>query len=230
MPRKILVVDDAESLRRAMAKSLAQSGFSVMTAGNGSDALLMAQEAGPDLVLADADLPGLDGHALCRVLRRGGATRHIPIIIISGAMIDEKDVVSGLDGGADDYLLKPFPMKVLLARIQAVLRRYRDRTETRERLKRCGIELDPGAREVRVRGRAVKLARREFDLLALLIERAGRVVTTGHLLEWVWGYDPAEYNDPHTVQTHVSRLRRKLGPKVSGHIVNVRSYGYKFEG
>lgn len=228
MPEKILVIDDVESLRKTVEKLLSQNGFSVLTAANGSDGLLLAEEAKPDLILTDADMPGIDGHALCRVLKKKTATRGIPVIIMSGEMIEEKDVVAGLEGGADDYVVKPFPMKVLLARIRAVLRRYESAPGVRESLKRCGIQLDPASREVRVDGEAVTLTRKEFDLLALLIQSGGRVLNFNYLLEWVWGYDPADYNDPHTVETHISRLRKKLG-KAGRRIASVRGLGYKFE-
>ncbi|MFC1679976.1 response regulator transcription factor [Elusimicrobiota bacterium] len=228
MPTKILVIDDVASLRQAVEKMLLREDFSVITAADGSDGLLLAEEAHPDLILADAVMPGLDGHALCRVLKRKRQTQNIPVIIMSGEMIEEKDIVAGLEGGADDYVAKPFPMKVLLARIRAVLRRYEHGPAAEETLKRYGIELDPASREVRVQGKGVSLTRKEFDLLALLLSRPGRVLTSNFLLESVWGYDLADYNDPHTVETHISHLRKKLGPKVAKRIANVRGCGYKF--
>lgn len=229
MPKKILVVDDVESLRRTVGKALSQAGFSVLTAADGSDALLLAEEAAPDLVLCDAVMPGLDGHALLRVLKRGKATAPIPVIIMSGEMLEEADIVTGLEGGADDYLAKPFTMKVLLARIHAVLRRYERKPAADEILSVHGLELDPASREVKVGGKTVALTRKEFDLLALLVEHAGKVLKTGYLLETIWGYDLADYNDPQTVQTHVSRLRKKLGDKIGKRIENVHSLGYRFE-
>ncbi|MBI5596876.1 MAG: response regulator transcription factor [Elusimicrobia bacterium] len=229
MPQRILVADDVESLRKAVDRALKLDGFETLLAADGSDALLMASESRPDLVLADAVMPGLTGHELCRILKKKDETRGIPVIIMSGEMIEEKDVVTGLEGGADDYIVKPFPMKVLLARIKAVLRRYDHGDESRGAQKRSGITLNPEARTVKVSGTAVELARKEFDLLALLLAHPGRVLKPGFLLETVWGYDLADYNDPHTVETHVSRLRKKLGPAVSKHIVSVRGIGYRFD-
>jgi len=226
--KKILILDDVESLRKAIEKALVREGFSVVCGTNGSDGLLLAEESEPDLVLTDAMMPGMDGPALCRVLKRKKGTRHIPVIIMSGEMMEEADIVAGLEGGADDYILKPFPMKVLLARIKTVLRRFEGSAKTRETLKKFGIELDPATREVKVAGKSVLLARKEFDLLALLLGSAGRVLTSNYLLETVWGYDLADYNDPHTVETHISRIRGKLGKKASKHIVNIRGAGYKF--
>ena len=229
MPRKILVIDDVKSLRKAIEKVLSLNGFSALTAANGSDGLILAQEVRPDLVLTDADLPGLDGHALCRALKRGETTRHIPVIIMSGALIEEKDVVAGLDGGADDYVVKPLSMNLLLARVRVALRRHEMGPHAGRSVNHCGLRLDPAAREVLVQGAVVPLTRKEFDLLAVLLQNAGRVLTSNYLLEWVWGYDPAEYNDPHTVETHISHLRKKLGSKISRHIINVRGCGYKFQ-
>jgi DNA-binding response OmpR family regulator len=223
--KRILVIDDSPELLESVRSHLAQSGFSVAVGRDGSEGRLLATEAPPDLVLADADMPGLDGHTLCRVLKKDPKTKAIPVIIMSGTMMEEKDIVAGLEGGADDYILKPFPMKVLLARIRAVLRRFEPSPETARKLKARGIVIDPAAREVTVEGQAVALTRKEFDLLALLMEKAGRVLTPGFLLEAVWGYDLADYNDPHTVESHVSRLRKKIG---AGRIENVPGCGYKF--
>ena len=228
--KKILVLDDVASLRNAVEKSLKQQGFSVVAAGNGADGLILVEESKPDLVLTDAVMPGLDGHSLCRVLKRKPQTKHIPVVIMTGELVEEKDIVAGLDGGADDYVIKPFTMKVLLARIRAVLRRYEERpAANKETLKKLGIELDPARREVKVGGKKVSLARKEFDVLALLLSSQGRVLSANYLLETVWGYDLADYNDPHTIETHISGLRKKLGGKASKHIVNVRGAGYKLE-
>jgi two-component system alkaline phosphatase synthesis response regulator PhoP len=180
-------------------------------------------------VLTDAEMPGLGGHALCRTIKKSPSLSHVPVIIMSGEMIDEKDVVAGLDGGADDYIIKPFPMKVLLSRIRAVLRRFEQFPETEKSLKARGITLDPASREVRIAGEKVALTRKEFDLLALFIEKAGRVLTNAYLLETIWGYDLADYNDPHTVETHISRLRGKLGKEAARCLVNVHGMGYKLE-
>ncbi len=229
MTKKILVVDDDDAVRKLVKKYFTDSGFSVVITDNGSEGLLLVREFQPDLVLVDAEMPGLDGYSVCRVLRKEAATRHIPVIIMSGARIDDKDVLSGFEGGADDYVLKPFSLPVLMARMQAVLRRYATSFKMEAKLKKCGIELDPGARTVKIRGKEVALTRKEFDLLATLAGKAGRVLTVPYLLETVWGYDPADYNDPGTVEVHVSHLRTKLGPKFAKHLVKVIGIGYKFE-
>jgi DNA-binding response OmpR family regulator len=148
---------------------------------------------------------------------------------MSGARIKEEDILAGFHGGADDYVLKPFSLAVLLARIQAVLRRYKNSAQAEEKLKRFGIELDPAGRTVKIGGKDVSMTRKEFDLLATLLSKSGRVLSIQYLLETVWGYDPADYNDPGTVEVHVCHLRKKLGPKLAKRLVAVTGHGYKFE-
>ncbi|TPW20203.1 MAG: DNA-binding response regulator [Elusimicrobia bacterium] len=227
--KTILLIDDSQSLRLAVAKALRLEGFLVVEAPDGGEGLILAQEAKPDLVLTDADMPTLGGHALCRALKRARATRQIPVVIMSGELMEDADVVRGLEGGADDYILKPFQVPVLVARLRAVLRRYDMTPDAAAALKAGGLELDPVGREVRAAGKPVLLTRREFDLLAYLLDHAGQVVPAGRILENVWGYDLALYNDPHTVEVHVSRLRKKLGPAAGKRIVAYRNVGYKFE-
>ncbi|MCX5789614.1 MAG: response regulator transcription factor [Elusimicrobia bacterium] len=229
MKAKVLVIDDDDKLRDLIRRYLAANSFAVVGASNGDDGLLFARESRPDIVLTDAEMPGLDGHALCRILRKEPSLPPVPVIIMSGSLVSDKDVLAGFEGGADDYIIKPFSLPVMQARIEAVLRRYRTASEGAENLKRCGIELDPAGRTVKVRGRLVALTRKEFDLLTVLISKAGRVLNILYLLETVWGYDPADYNDPGTVEVHVSHLRKKLGPALAKRIVNVPGHGYKFE-
>jgi DNA-binding response OmpR family regulator len=148
---------------------------------------------------------------------------------MTGSKIDERSILAGFEGGADDYVLKPFSFPVLSARIQAVLRRYENASQNGEKLKGKGLELDPAGRTLKVNGKAVSLTRKEFDLLTLLVSRPGRVLGVPFLLENVWGYDLADYNDPSTVEVHISHLRKKLGPVMAKHIVNMTGNGYKFE-
>jgi len=229
MAAKILVVDDDKTILEMIRRYLSANGMSCVVTDSGSEALLLVRESRPDLILVDAEMPGLDGHSVCRVLKKEAATRHIPVIIMSGARVEESDVLAGFSGGADDYVLKPFSLAVLLARLQAVLRRFKTATADGEILKKVGIELDPAGRTVKVGGKEISLTRKEFDLLSVLISKAGRVLSVNYLLETVWGYDPADYNDPGTVEVHVSHLRKKLGPKLAKRIVAVIGHGYKFE-
>lgn len=229
--RKVLLVDDEKDIREKVARFLQGRGFGVITARDGSDAFAMAQETAPDVVVSDANMPGMDGMQLCRLLKKGARTRTIPVILMSGVWVDEKDQLSGFSGGADDYVVKPFSLRVLLARIEAVLRRFQAGSAPEDEvIESCGIKVDAGARTVSVRGKEVRLTRKEFDLLAVFLRRPGRVLKTGYLLETVWGYDPADYNDPHTIEVHLSSLRRKLGPAAAKRIVSVKGVGYRFDG
>ncbi|MHB2025065.1 MAG: response regulator transcription factor [Elusimicrobiota bacterium] len=229
MSLKILVIDDERRILDIVKKYLTNCGFSVVVTDNGSEGLMLTRESDPDIILADVEMPSLDGCAVCRIIKKEASIRQIPVVLMSGARINDKDVLSGFEGGADDYITKPFSLPVLLARIQAVLRRYSASSLMEKKLKKRGIELDPSGRTVSVDGKAVSLTRKEFDLLSLLIEKSGRVLNVTYLLETVWGYDPADYNDPGTVEVHVSHLRKKIGPKAAKHIVNVLGHGYKFE-
>lgn len=229
MAPKILLVDDDDSFRKMLKRYLETHNFSVVDTDNGSQALLIAREMKPDLVLSDAEMPGLDGHSLCRVLRQEPSLQSIPIILMSGALIKDTNVLAGLEGGADDYLLKPFSNPVLAAKIQGVLRRYEGTSKTSHLLEKCGMELNPAGRSVKINGKPVTLTRKEFDLLTLFLQKPGRVLNTPYLLETIWGYDLGDYNDPGTVEVHISHLRKKLGPKVGKNIINLKGIGYKFE-
>jgi DNA-binding response OmpR family regulator len=224
-----LVVDDDRDILGIVKRHLCGQGMSCVVTDNGSDALMLVREARPDVILVDAEMPGLNGHAVCRVLKREAATRAIPVIIMSGVRIDEKAILAGFEGGADDYVLKPFSLMVLMARIQAVLRRYKTVERDDEKLKRFGLVLDPAGRTVKIAGKHLSLTRKEFDLLTTLIGRSGRVLSIPYLLETVWGYDPADYNDTGTVEVHICHLRQKLGPKLAKRLVSVIGRGYKFE-
>jgi len=230
MPQKILVIDDDANLRKMVHKFLTDSGLNVVHTDNGSEGLLLARESHPDLVLVDAEMPGLDGYSFCRVLKKEDFAASIGVIVMSGKFVGEKDVVTGLECGADDYVLKPFSLAVLMARIQAVLRRYKTSEQSGEKLKRFGIELDPAGRTVKVNGKGVSMTRKEFDLLTTLLSKSGRALSIPYLLETVWGYDPGDYNDPGTVEVHICHLRKKLGPKLAKRLVAVIGHGYKFDG
>lgn len=229
MPKKILVVDDDRAILKMVKQYMTANGVTVIMTDNGSEALLLIKDSRPDIVLCDSQMPGLDGEALCRAIKREGKTASIPVVIMSGERVGDKDVVSGLEQGADDYILKPFSMSVLLARINAVLRRYEGKSSPGEAVNKSGIELDSEGRTVAIGGKPVSLTGKEFDLLAILMSKSGRLLSVTYLLETVWGYDPANYNDPSTVEVHISHLRKKLGPRHARHIVNVPGHGYKFD-
>lgn len=226
--KKVLVVDDEKEARSNLRRYLSARGFSVLSASEGSTALAIARETKPDIVVTDVDMPDMDGFSLCRLLKKYADTESIPVIIISGHAVDDRSMVTGLEVGADDYVLKPVSLPVLLARIRAVLRRYEAPKRGKSRLQRLGVSIDLEKHTASAGGHALKLTRKEFALLSAFVESGGRVLSHRKLLQEVWGYDATDYNDPHTVEVHVSRLRKKLGKKFAANLQRVTGVGYKF--
>lgn len=228
--KKILLVEDDLQMMEVMRRYLENHDFSVVFTDNGSEALMIARDCKPDLAVVDAVLPGLDGFELCHALKTSPETAGTPVILISGGRTGDEDIVEGYGRGADDYLTKPFAFQVLGVKINAVLRRYQAGADGgMAKVRESGVELDPEARTVKAGGKPVPLTRKEFDLLMLLLEKKGRVLGVPYLLETIWGYDMASYDNPHTVETHISSLRKKLGTKLAAHILSVTGHGYKFE-
>jgi len=225
----ILVVDDEADNRAFLKGILETQGFRVSAARQAGEAIETTAQSRSDLILSDVAMPGMSGMDLCRRLKADPRTARIPVVLMSGAHKDEKDQAEGIDLGADDYLLKPFTPRLLLAKIKGVLRRFAAPEEFREVLKEMGLSLDVQARVVKSGQKRLALTRKEFDLLTTFLRKRGRVLNHLFLLETVWGYDPALYNDPHTVESHIYSLRRKLGPKLGKLIVNVPGVGYRFE-
>jgi len=229
MSHKILVVDDDPEILKMIRRFLESRSYQVITADNGAEALTALRDGSPDIVLSDAKMPVLDGHTLCRLIRKETTEHSIPLILMSGAWIEESNILAGFEGGADDYLMKPLSLPVLAARLEAVIRRYANAAKSGKMLRKSGLELDPEGRSVSVNGKKVQLTRKEFDLLVQLVSKAGRMLSVPFLLETVWGYDPSDYNDPGTVETHISHLRKKLGREIGSRIINSTGHGYKFE-
>lgn len=229
MFKKILLVDDDKLVLNSTRRYLEGQGFNVAAASNGAEAVAVAGDFRPDVVITDAEMKGLDGFALCRVLKETEGFSSIPVIIISGRKISEEDILAGYNKGADDYLIKPISFPVLLAKLKAVMKRYEGVGAKTEKIKKLGMVIDPAGRTVAIKGGTINLTRKEFDLLMALITEEGRLLGVPYLLETVWGYDPASYNDPHTVGVHVSSLRKKLGADIGSHISSVTGHGYKFD-
>jgi DNA-binding response OmpR family regulator len=229
MFKKILLVDDDSLVLNSTRRFLEDRGFKVSAADNGAEAVALARGSKPDLVITDAQMKGLDGFTLCRAIKETDGYERVPVIIISGSKVSEEDILAGYNRGADDYILKPFSFPVLLAKIKAVLKRYEGVAEKTEKISKLGMVIDPAGRTVTLAGAVVNLTRKEFDLLMALITEEGRLLSIPYLLETVWGYDPASYNDPHTVGVHVSSLRKKLGAEIGARITSVTGHGYKFE-
>jgi DNA-binding response OmpR family regulator len=227
MPATILVVDDEPAVTDLLAYNLRKAHFAVLTAANGTEALRLASNAQPDLILLDLMLPEVDGLDVCRELRRTSA---VPIIMLT-ARGEEVDRVVGLELGADDYVCKPFSVRELLARIKAVLRRGAPDDVTKAGGAMLygpgGLRLEVERRTVQVGDLPVELTRLEFDLLHLLLTNPGRVFTRERLLEQVWGYDYA--GDTRAVDSAIKRLRGKLraASPQADMIEAVRGVGYR---
>jgi len=221
------VVDDDENLRRLVAAYLESEGYAVTEATDGHEAISSFESEEPQLVILDLMLPGLTGLEVARQIRAAGETS----ILMLTARGSEDDVLRGFEAGADDYLVKPFSPKVLVARARAVLRRAGTEIASAEdnALALGGICMDPKAHEVRVAGREVELTGTEFELLRVLSEHPGWVYTREELLESVWGY--SYLGDSRLVDVHIANLRKKIGddPSDPHYIRTVRGVGYKFQ-
>ncbi len=222
-PPSVLLVEDEPAQREVLAYNLAAEGFRVHQADNGEEALLIVSEETPDLILLDWMLPNVSGIEVCRRLKSRTETRNVPIIMLS-ARSEETDLVRGLETGADDYLVKPYSVAELMARVRTQLRRTRPSTMG-EVLEFQDITLDPETHRVHRDGGLLKLGPTEFRLLTTLMEKPGRVWSREQLLDRVWGRDI--YVDTRTVDVHVGRLRKALCAQGGNDPVRtVRGAGY----
>jgi two-component system response regulator RegX3 len=224
---KILVVEDEESFRDALAFVLSKEGFEVKLVQDGQAAVETFEKEGADLILLDLMLPGINGLEVCKNIR---AKSNVPIIMVT-AKNEEVDKVIGLELGADDYVTKPFSSRELVARIRAVLRRGNDVEVASDYgvLEVGPVRIDIDRHSVSVRGDAISLPLKEFDLLELLVRNSGRVLTRGQLIDRVWGNNYV--GDTKTLDVHIKRLRAKIekDPAEPVHLLTVRGLGYKFE-
>lgn len=220
----ILVIDDDISIRTMLREYLTEKGYTVATATNGREGLFVARESNPDLVLLDIMMPEMDGHAFINNFR---TESNAPVILLT-ARVDESDKVEGLDLGADDYVTKPFSLKELNSRIQAVLRRSHAASDPTDVIRAFGITLDRSRRTVVADGKGLALTPTEFELLASLMEAPGRVHTRASLLENLhrYGIDGVE----RTIDVHVRNLRAKLEPDSRNprYVLTVHGIGYRF--
>ncbi len=226
IPPLVLVVEDEVDLVTLLTYNLEREGFRVLAAYDGEEALLLASEQRPDLVLLDRMLPHLSGIEVCRQLRRGAKTRDIPVIMLT-ARGEEGDRVRGLDSGADDYVAKPFSTPELMARIKAVLRRTSP-SSAGDILSYADLSMDLGGHRVRRGNRDVHLGPTEFRLLRHFMQHPGRVFSREQLLDIVWGHDV--YVEPRTVDVHIRRLRKALNDDSETDLIRtVRSAGYSLD-
>ncbi|MFL6373997.1 MAG: response regulator transcription factor [Pyrinomonadaceae bacterium] len=227
MKQTILIVEDDADIAESLEYNLKREGFEPVIAESGEKGLRLAADgkSQPSLILLDLMLPGMNGMELCERLRSDPATEKIPIVMLT-AKAAEADRVAGLERGADDYVVKPFSVKELIARIRAVLRRS-DTDAAEPRYQDESLVVDFPDMRVTCAGESVKLTRKEFSLLEHLIQNKGRVSTRQQLLDNVWGY--TYFGDTRTLDVHVRRLRQKLG-SCSGSIETVIGVGYRFIG
>lgn len=238
MSEKILVVDDEISLQETLAYNLKKQGYDVKTTGDGTEAIELAREWSPEVIILDVMLPGLDGFEICRILRREMST---PILMLT-ARDDEIDRVVGLEVGADDYLAKPFSMRELIARVKALLRRVRlireeaavrdgeDGKPKPETLDFGNLQIDMTRHEIKIDDKVVAFKPKEYELLTFFAQHQGQVLSREFILERVWGWD--FIGDSRTVDVHVRWLREKIeqDPGNPRRIITVRGAGYRFEG
>ncbi len=229
MPKqRILVVDDEHNILELVQYNLSEVGYEVVVADTGEQALELVAQQPFDLILLDVMLPGVDGLSVCSTLKRDEATAHIPIIMLT-ARGDEIDRVLGLEIGADDYVVKPFGVRELLARVKAMLRRaqmqVRPQPAEDTALQAGGIRLDLVTYQAYVDGQRVQLTLKEFELLRMLMQNRDRVLTRDQLLDKVWGYE--YFGETRTVDVHIRHLRQKLGEK-GAYIETARGIGYMF--
>jgi two-component system phosphate regulon response regulator PhoB len=224
----VLLVEDERDIAELVRYHVEQAGMRCVHASDGGVALRLARAELPDVVVLDLMLPGLDGLEVCRHLRRDPATRRVPIIMLT-ARGEEVDRVVGLELGADDYVVKPFSPRELVARIRAVLRRGETPEPPPAGRVSGALHVDEARHAVTVGGQPVELTPKEFGLLAALMKADGRVLSREQLLDTVWGYANAVEIESRTVDVHVRRLRAKLGPEAH-RIVTVKAVGYRFDG
>jgi len=224
MKHKILVVDDEPDVLELVVFNLQASGYEVVTASDGNEALKKAQGIAPQLIVLDIMLPEVDGIEVCKLLRRNPATSSVPVIMLT-AKTAEIDRIIGLEIGADDYITKPFSPRELVLRIKKLLQRTQAPDPARDLMKIGCLEVDIPRHIVTVENQPIDLTATEFNLLTVLMQRKGRVQTRDRLLQDVWGYERSV--DTRTVDTHMRRLREKLGA-ASACLETVRNVGYRF--
>ena len=229
---KILVVDDDANIRQILETRLTISGYIVLLANDGEEALKLFRKESPDLIILDIMLPKIGGYEVCKRVRKESS---VPIIMLT-ALGDISDRVMGLEFGADDYVVKPFSPKELEARIRSVFRRIKKPPEAKrvyeDQLMKIGsLTIDTQKRQVLRSGKRVRLTAMEFNLLELLINQPGERLSRSYILDSVWGYTPQRYIDTRVVDVHISRLRAKLeeDPSNPDYILTARGTGYMFQ-
>ena len=227
MPSKVLIVEDDPDIVDILSYNLKQADLKVTSVPDGSSALAEVKRRLPDLILLDLMLPKVDGLEVCRLLKGDPETKNVPIIMIT-AKGEEVDRIVGLELGADDYIIKPFSPREVVLRVRSVLKRSvaNSQKEITAKIEANGVIIDIDRRQVNYKGKPIDLTATEFDLLLILAKTPGRVFTRNLLMDLVWGQD--YYGVDRTVDTHMSRLRRKLGGG-GKNLQTVHGIGYRFK-
>lgn len=221
---KILVVDDEMRIRKLVHDFLVKQNYDVLEAGDGEEALdIFYREKGIALVILDVMMPKMNGYQVCREIRENSS---VPVIMLT-AKSEERDELNGFECGADEYISKPFSPKILVARVEAILRRTSPAAKKGNIIEMGGIHIDKDARVVSVDGVNVELSYKEFELLVYFLENPGIALSREKILNGVWNYD--YFGDARTIDTHVKKLRAKLGEKGALYIQTIWGLGYKFE-
>ncbi len=226
MTEKILIVDDEKDILSLLKFNLKAEGYKIFTAMDGEQALDLAEEIKPDLILLDIMLPGKDGLQVIKELRKNNETENIPVIFLT-AKDSEIDEVVGLELGADDYIVKPISMRKLLARVKNVFRKTRTTPPIESKLQFGDIVIDPDSYEVKIAGKPLTLTKKEFEILTYLAQRPGRVITREILLNEIWGYNVVVVD--RTIDVHIRNIREKLGVNYMDNIETIKGVGYRFK-
>lgn len=222
MEHRILLVDDEIDILEFIRYNLTKEGYKVYTAENGVEALRIAEEVRPHLILLDMMMPVMDGAETCREIRKNPALRNTMVVFLS-ALSEEEEQLAGFDVGADDYLTKPIKMKLLISRVQAILKRV-DMTSTPQPESQSDVEIDRESYTVTCNGERIALPRKEFALLDLLASSPGKLITREEIYQKVWGSEVIVGD--RTIDVHIRKLRQKIG---EGHITTVKGVGYRYE-
>ena len=225
MRSKILIVDDEADILTLLEYNLKKAGFKVISAKDGPEALELTKKERPDLIILDIMLPSMEGTEICKVIKKDEVTSHIPVIMLT-AKGEEVDRIVGLELGAEDYITKPFSPRELILRVRAILKRLHGKPEKVNSITAGPIFIDIGKSLVKLNGETLKLTAKEFKLLAELAKTRGNVLSRNEILDRVWGTDV--YVTDRTVDTHIRRIREKLGKAVK-YIETVRGFGYRFQ-
>lgn len=220
--KSVLIIDDEADIREILAYNLKKEGFNALTAENGPEGIALAKKSQPDIIILDVMMPEMDGIEVCQILRSQESTKNILICFLT-ARSEDYSQIAGLDAGADDYVSKPIKPRVLISRLKAILRRNQPKDETQQESEHSDLVIDREKFVVIKKGEAIHLPRKEFNLLALLASKPGKVFDRDFILETVWGSNVVVGD--RTIDVHIRKLRGKIG---DDYIKTVKGVGYKF--